>query len=293
MTTKNPKRSLSAFVALIGVLLMSSGFAIMATAGSANATPESSISFCHFVPNEGGENGNGYNSLTTSTAAFFNSGHVDHENDIFPAGSHNGQSWDAQGDQSMLPDCKDDDPPPPELCPPDSDFPDRPADGSEGPCNEDNPPELCPPDSQFPDRPADGSQGPCNEEVNPPELCPPDSQFPDRLADGSEGPCNEEVSPPGEEPPAAAPPVNNPPAKSPTPTKRAPATVAGPTTSTPSSTVAGPTIPSTVKAGLGEDVAELAATRTSQGLALVGAGALVMLAGGLGMVRRRGVVARI
>ncbi len=123
--------------------------------------------------------------------------------------------------------------------------------------------------------------------VEPPTTCPDGSPVVEGV------PCDEVVSPPGEEPPAAAPPVNNPPAKAPTPTKRATSAVAGPTTSTPSSTVAGPTIPSTVKAGLGEDVAELAATRTSQGLALVGAGALVMLAGGLGMVRRRGAVARI
>ena len=285
MTTKNRKRSLSAFVALIGVLLMSSGFALIATASSASATSESSISFCHWVPGEG-EHKNGYNSLTTSTAAFFNAGHVDHENDIFPAGSHNGQSWGAQGDQSMLPDCKDDDEP--EVCPEGTDRAGE-VKGDE-PC--DNPPEVCPEGTDRAGEPVDGL--PCDEEVEPPAVCGPGTDFPDRLADGSEGPCNEEVSPPGEEPPAAAPPVNNPPAKAPTPTKRATtATVAGPTTSTPSSTVAGPTIPSTVKAGLGEDVAELAATRTSQGLALVGAGALVMLAGGLGMVRRRGVVARI
>jgi hypothetical protein len=372
MTTKNRKRSLSAFVALIGVLLMSSGFAVMATAGSASATdkkdeqcvekPGTEPSYTdwedkgdlikteensppgpdtdtvryifkgqtdpeiveeakpgkwwNFSPNDNNAPFVGPPAFPNDPRGTWQGPHTEggpqqDQVGTYPNGNPDkGGNWfhrepgkDAVKDvdylwqkqtRKFIPGtdpvvCPPDEP---ELCPPDSDFPQRPADGSEGPCNEEvNPPVLCPPDSDFPDRPADGSEGPCNEEVNPPELCPPDSQFPDRPADGSEGPCDEEVSPPGEEPPAAAPPVNNPPAKAPTPTKRAPASVAAPTTT--STTVAGPTIPSTVKAGLGEDVAELAATRTSQGLALVGAGALVMLAGGLGMVRRRGVVARI
>ena len=55
------------------------------------------------------------------------------------------------------------------------------------------------------------------------------------------------------------------------------------------STTSATTIPSVVHAGIGGPAAaDLAAVRSQQGLSLVGAGALVLLAAGLGSVRRRG-----
>ena len=62
-------------------------------------TSEEKITFCHL------NQGNGYNLLTTSKAAFY-VGHREHSGDIYPAGSYKqgGQSfsWPAQGDQSLL-----------------------------------------------------------------------------------------------------------------------------------------------------------------------------------------------
>ncbi|MDB5167614.1 MAG: hypothetical protein JWN26_759 [Candidatus Saccharibacteria bacterium] len=80
--------------------------AAMATVSSDGNEDSSQITFCH----ADGKSGN-YNKLTTSTAAFYQAGHIDHSGDIFPAGSivKKGvtHSWDAQGDQSLLayPDC--------------------------------------------------------------------------------------------------------------------------------------------------------------------------------------------
>jgi hypothetical protein len=294
MTTRIRKRSLPAFVALIGVLLMSSGFALIASAGSASANGQTKYFVCKYT---GPPPGTPHHIISTASPSQplgqFNDAH-----DSFTLVEDTGQP------EPPLSACPSNgEPEPDDLCPNiegiQETIPEGLVKNDAGHCVEPEPEDVCPNIDGIQETVPAGfvkdEAGNCVEEqVEPPAVCGPGTDFPDRLADGSQGPCNEEVSPPGEEPPAAAPPVNNPPAKAPTPTKRATsATVAGPTTSTPSSTVAGPTIPSTVKAGLGEDVAELAATRTSQGLALVGAGALVMLAGGLGMVRRRGVVARI
>ena len=59
---------------------------------------EGKISFCHWT------NGGHYNYLTTSLRAFYNRGHIDHQDhrDIYPAGSTNGQSWVAQGTEPEL-----------------------------------------------------------------------------------------------------------------------------------------------------------------------------------------------
>ncbi len=79
---------------------------IFSMPGDCGDTPDSdTITYCH----AGGDH---YNGITTSTAAFYQSGHIDHADDIFPAGSivKKGvtHSWAAQGDQSLLQyvDCK-------------------------------------------------------------------------------------------------------------------------------------------------------------------------------------------
>jgi len=65
------------------------------------------IQFCHATSSET----NPYNLIDTSVFAFYNGGHVDHEGDIYPAGSfekgNKTFSWEAQGDLSLLqyPDC--------------------------------------------------------------------------------------------------------------------------------------------------------------------------------------------
>ena len=160
---------------------------------------------------------------------------------------------------------------PPELCSADSDFPDRPADGSEGPCYEEiSPPELCSADSNFPDRPADGSEGPCTEVVSTPTVCPDDT---DRAGEpqGTE-PCSAVV-----EPPTVSTPKHH------TKTAAQAATVSAPAT-----------IPTTVHAGLvGPATDQAAPSLRSQGLSLALAGALALLVGGLGTMRRRGVGTRI
>lgn len=80
--------------------------------GTCGDTPDSKkITFCHYD----GSNNNGgsgkYSGITTSLWAFYQAGHVNHSNDIFPAGSvvHQGvtYSWPAQGNQALLqyPDC--------------------------------------------------------------------------------------------------------------------------------------------------------------------------------------------
>jgi hypothetical protein len=111
---------------------------------------------------------------------------------------------------------------------------------------------------------------------------------------GTEPVVCEEEEPPGEEPPGKETPGKETPAAAVPPSKGAtPAVTDTPAASTASSQVAGPTVPTSVHAGLGEDVAEIASTRTTQGMALVGLGALMLLASGLGMVRQRGGRARI
>jgi hypothetical protein len=80
--------------------------------GTCGDTPDSkTITFCHYDgSNDNGGSGN-YSELTTSLWAFYQAGHINHSNDIFPAGSvvHQGvtYSWSAQGDQNLLqyPDC--------------------------------------------------------------------------------------------------------------------------------------------------------------------------------------------
>jgi len=71
--------------------------------GTCSDTPDSKkITFCHYDNGQGGK----YTSNTTSLAVFYQAGHLQHGNDIFPAGSYtkNGvtHTWAAQGDQSLL-----------------------------------------------------------------------------------------------------------------------------------------------------------------------------------------------
>ncbi len=71
--------------------------------GTCGDTPDTTkITFCHYDDGEGGK----YTSNTTSVAAFYKAGHLDHSKDIFPAGSITKKgvvhSWAAQGDQSLL-----------------------------------------------------------------------------------------------------------------------------------------------------------------------------------------------
>ncbi|MEO6534152.1 MAG: hypothetical protein ABIO06_11345 [Pseudolysinimonas sp.] len=72
-------------------------------AGTCGDTPDSKkITFCHYDSGQGGK----YTLNTTSVAAFYTAGHINHPNDIFPAGSVTKQgvthTWAAQGDQSLL-----------------------------------------------------------------------------------------------------------------------------------------------------------------------------------------------
>jgi hypothetical protein len=80
----------------------SDGRLYQALDGSCGDTPDSQkITFCHW------DGGSGkYSVLTTSLSAFYTSGHIDHSNDVYPAGSIVKQgvthSWSAQGNQSQL-----------------------------------------------------------------------------------------------------------------------------------------------------------------------------------------------
>lgn len=79
-------------------LAVLAGALVAATALIPAAADSGKIALCHAT----GSDANPYVKIVVSTAAFYNSGHVSHVGDIFPAGSHKGQAWEAQGDQSIL-----------------------------------------------------------------------------------------------------------------------------------------------------------------------------------------------
>ena len=95
-----PQRATAALAMLflgLGTMLVG----LLGTAGTASAAADK-IEFCHYAgSNDNGGSGN-YVLIETSKAAFYNAGHVDHTTDIFPAGTYKGQSWPAQGDQSLI-----------------------------------------------------------------------------------------------------------------------------------------------------------------------------------------------
>lgn len=86
----------TAIITVIAVVVATLG-AVTTFMSPAGATNDK-IAFCHAT----GSETNPYVFIETSTAAFYNSGHIDHEGDIYPAGSHRDQSWPAQGDQTIL-----------------------------------------------------------------------------------------------------------------------------------------------------------------------------------------------
>jgi hypothetical protein len=98
---RSTARRAASFLAVLGVLVMSSGVALVATAGSANAATK--VTFCHST----GSEQNPWVELTTSVNAFY-VGHVlkQHTSDIYPAVSFQkgGQTINvpAQGDLSVL-----------------------------------------------------------------------------------------------------------------------------------------------------------------------------------------------
>jgi hypothetical protein len=91
------KRHIHALTAFGAVFAVTMAMLIAAHTG-ASATSDKKITFCHAT----GSATNPYVKLTTSLAAFYNSGHVSHSGDIYPAGSYRDQSWSAQGDQDVL-----------------------------------------------------------------------------------------------------------------------------------------------------------------------------------------------
>jgi hypothetical protein len=110
MGNKNSQGRLSArraatFLAALGVLVISSGAALMVTATPANAKagPAPKVTFCHATSSET----NPYVLITTSANAFYQ-GHVvkNHEDDVYPAVTftHGQQTISvlAHGDQSIL-----------------------------------------------------------------------------------------------------------------------------------------------------------------------------------------------
>ncbi|MGY2875923.1 hypothetical protein ACVW00_003113 [Marmoricola sp. URHA0025 HA25] len=98
---RTPARRAATFLAALGVLVMSSGVALMVTATPANAAVK--VTFCHST----GSESHPYNELTTSVNAFY-VGHVlaDHTSDIYPDVTFvkKGQTIHvaAQGDQTIL-----------------------------------------------------------------------------------------------------------------------------------------------------------------------------------------------
>jgi hypothetical protein len=107
-------RRAATFLAALGALVMSSGVALMVTATPANAAA-TKVTFCHST----GSDSNPWVELTTSVNAFY-VGHVlkQHTSDVYPAISFEkkGQTINvpAQGDQSLLENnCGAEEPPPP------------------------------------------------------------------------------------------------------------------------------------------------------------------------------------
>jgi hypothetical protein len=106
-------RRAAGLLAALGVLVMSSGVAMMVAATPANAATK--VTFCHST----GSESNPWVELTTSVNAFY-VGHVlkQHTSDIYPAISFQKQGQtinvQAQGDQSILANnCGAEEPPPP------------------------------------------------------------------------------------------------------------------------------------------------------------------------------------
>ncbi len=240
---RSSARSYSAFVALIGVLLMSSGFAIIATASTANATGQGQ-SICH--PNG---SPSGWTVIPPDAASA-------HIRNGAPKHKHGGRVdvYAVNGECPSVPPTECDEGEilhNGECVTPDDDCDEPNEINDEGECV---PPTVCDEGTVL-----DPETGQCVV-VEGPTLCEPGT---DRAGEpvGTE-PCSQEVSPPK--------------GGTKTPTK---------------TTTAAAVTPSVVHAGIGNASADLGAIRTDQGLALVLAGALVMLAGGLGMARRRGVLA--
>jgi hypothetical protein len=88
------------FAALFTAIALVIAALMLSTPAGASGNGTSKITFCHAT----GSDSNPYVLITTSVAAFYNAGHLDHQNDedIFPAGSFKNQSWEAQGDQSLI-----------------------------------------------------------------------------------------------------------------------------------------------------------------------------------------------
>ena len=112
-TKRTSARRAATFLAALGVLVRSSGVALMVTATPANAAQK--VTFCHST----GSESDPWIELTTSVNAFY-VGHVlkQHTSDIYPAVSFQkgGQTINvsAQGDQSVLDNnCGAEEPPPP------------------------------------------------------------------------------------------------------------------------------------------------------------------------------------
>ena len=104
-TLKNKRisaRRAATFLAALGVLVMSSGVALMVTATPANAAAEK-VTFCHSTSS----NSNPWIELTTDVASFYH-GHVlaQHTSDIYPDVTITVGNKDihvaAQGDQAVL-----------------------------------------------------------------------------------------------------------------------------------------------------------------------------------------------
>lgn len=107
-------RRVATFLAALGALVMSSGVALMVTATPANAAAQK-VTFCHST----GSESNPWIELTTSVNAFY-VGHVlkQHTSDIYPAVSFIKKgvtiNVPAQGDQTVLGNhCGAEEPPPP------------------------------------------------------------------------------------------------------------------------------------------------------------------------------------
>lgn len=113
-TKRLTARRAATFVAALGALVMSSGVALMVAATPANAAAQK-VTFCHSTSSDS----NPWVELTTSVNAFY-VGHVlkQHTDDVYPAISFQKQGKTinvaAQGDQSLLGNhCGAEEPPPP------------------------------------------------------------------------------------------------------------------------------------------------------------------------------------
>ena len=154
MRTVNSSRAsgLWAFVALIGMLVMSSGFALMATAGSANAVAPTKYFVCKYTGPPPGTPHHIISVAAPSTSlGQFNDAH-----DSYVLVEDTGQP---EPSVSACPGYDQ----PPELCPANTDRAGLVV--GNNPC--DNPPELCPANTDRAGLVV--GNNPCD---NPPELCP-------------------------------------------------------------------------------------------------------------------------